>query len=108
VGTLPVEFLLWQFHLASMVGGLLGLLIVFSLLPLVGRACHVGSDLDALSVFDTERVEGRGLRNVWVDGKKEAESCGVGRPSVNIRVIAPLGIWLGLQRQGSATWELSV
>jgi hypothetical protein len=42
MGSLAVEFLLWQFHLASMMGGLLGFLIVFSLLSLVGRTCHLG------------------------------------------------------------------
>ncbi len=41
VSALTVEFLLGQLDGAAMVGGLLGFSVVFSLLALVGWACHL-------------------------------------------------------------------
>ncbi len=40
MGALAVEFLLGQLDRATLVGGLLGFAVLFSLLALVGRACH--------------------------------------------------------------------
>ncbi len=41
MGALAVEFLLGQLDGAAVAGGLLGFAVLFSLLALVGRACHL-------------------------------------------------------------------